>query len=275
LLRALYCVDFAYRPLTGNGAAELGCPRSGDSATFVAQHPGLFDITGYAHHPYSFDAAPTAPPPNPNWLPLSTLPRLEHVLDTIFGVYGKLPPGGVPLYLTEWGYKSNPPNPYVKVSQDQQAAYLNEGEYMTWGDPRVHALTQFLLIDNPPRASFAYGSRKYWGSFQTGLINLDGTPKPAYDAFRIPIWLPDPRHGRHVTVWSQLRPADHSTLQYGVLEYKPSGASSWTQVRELQTANSRGFAVAHVALPSRGLVKVAWLDPANAVVYYSRVVRVR
>ena len=48
----LYCVRRSLRPLTGNAAAEFGCPQSGDRAAFGRAHPGLFAITGWAHHPY-------------------------------------------------------------------------------------------------------------------------------------------------------------------------------------------------------------------------------
>ena len=37
--------------------------------------------------------------------------------------------GGLPLYLTEFGYQTNPPDP-LGVSSAHQAAYLNESEYI-------------------------------------------------------------------------------------------------------------------------------------------------
>src|SRR5205085_1754253 len=52
-IRELYCVSRKLRPLTGDRAAALGCPRDGDRAGFVQAHPDLFLTTGYAHHPYS------------------------------------------------------------------------------------------------------------------------------------------------------------------------------------------------------------------------------
>lgn len=53
------------------------------------------------------------------------------------------------MYLTEWGYKTNPPNPYTRTSPAQQAALINQGEYLTWREPYVRGLTQFLLVDCP------------------------------------------------------------------------------------------------------------------------------
>ena len=130
------------------------------------------------------------------WITLQNLGVLERVLNGVFASYGRSRPGGIPLYLSEWGYKTNPPNPYVKTSLAQQATWLDQGEYMTWKIGYVRALAQFLLVDDRPRASEPVGSRLYWHTFQTGLETMDGAPKPSLAAFRIPIWLPDARHGR-------------------------------------------------------------------------------
>jgi hypothetical protein len=104
-------------------------------------------------------------------------------------------------------------------------------------------------------------------------VLLNGTHKPAWQAFRIPIWLPRTRHGPNVTVWGQLRPGNHQSLQYAILEYRPRGSRGFEQLRELQTSSAQGFLVAHVALPSAGELKLAWLDPAG-IVEYSRTVTV-
>ncbi|MEA2144987.1 MAG: hypothetical protein QOG59_574, partial [Solirubrobacteraceae bacterium] len=52
-MRALYCVDSRYRPLRGTAAALRGCPTTtSGSRRFRSQHPGLFNATGLADHPY-------------------------------------------------------------------------------------------------------------------------------------------------------------------------------------------------------------------------------
>lgn len=271
-VRALYCVGGHQQPLTGAAARALSCPASGNRRQFVAQNPGLFHITGYAHHPYGFDAPPTRVV-NPAIITLADLPHFEDVLEQIFDAYGELPQGGVPLYLTEYGYKTDPPNPFVRTSLAQQALWLNQSEYLAWQMPYVRALAQFLLVDEPPNTKEPRGSLRYWGTFQTGLIMRGGPDKPGYYAFRIPIWVPHPRHGSRVTVWGELRPADHSGLQYAVLQYQPRG-SGWQQLREIQTASPEGFLVAHVAIPAAGNVRLAWPSPAGGV-EYSRVVAIK
>jgi hypothetical protein len=274
-LRALYCVGNSYRPLTGARAAELSCPTTGLPGAFGSKHPALLQSTGYADHPYSFSLAPNVPSTNPTWATMADLPRFERALQRIYASYSVPAPGGVPLYLTEYGYKSDPPNPFVATSEAQQAAYINEGEYMAWRDPYVRALAQFELVDAGPQTGEPVGSAAYWGTFQTGLISLSGVPKPSYFAYRIPIWLPDPHTGPRVTVWGQLRPADHSATQTASIEYEPAGTSAFTVLRPVQTANPQGFVLAHVALSQPGNLRLAWIDPATGQSFHSRIVSVR
>src|ERR1019366_515805 len=193
----------------------------------------------------------------------------ERLLNGIFASYGQHPSGGVPLYLTEWGFKTNPPNPSVSTSPAAAATWLNEGEYMTWQEPYVHGLAQFLLVDSPPKPHARKGSALYWSTFQTGLEYLNGKPKPSFDAFQIPIWLPNPRHGPRVTVWGQLRPADHTTTQYGEIEFQRRGSKSWSELTEVQTDSPEGVVLNPVSVPSAGLVRLCWLCP-NGSGYHNR-----
>jgi hypothetical protein len=195
---------------------------------------------------------------------------LERELNGIFSTYGALTGGGqIPMYLTEFGYESNPPNPYVKNSTAQQAAWINQAEYMAWTMPYVRSINQFELIDSRPRTQYPRGSKSYWGSFMTGLEFVGGKPKPALDAFRLPLWLPNAHHGGNVTVWGQLRPADHTQPQFAVIEFAPGRSQSFQVVTVVETLSPEGFFLAHMALPSAGVVRVAWLAPSGSV-YYSR-----
>jgi hypothetical protein len=276
-IRDLYCVGPHLGPLIGTAAEKAGCPTSGNRASFVSANPGLFGASGWAHHPYSFNVAPNRRYPLGTWYTLYNLGSLEGMLKGIFASYRvQVSPsnGEIPVYLTEFGYESNPPNPYVRNSTSQQASWLNQAEYMAWRDPYVQLMTQFELIDSRPRAGEPVGSHAYWGTFQTGLEFVGGQPKPALDAFRLPIWLPDRRHGNAVTVWGQLRPADHTTTQVGLVEYEPRGSSTWqaNSGDAVYSTNSEGFFLAHVPIPSAGNVRLAWVDPATNQVLYSRTV---
>lgn len=272
-LRALYCVDTRYRPLRGNAAAELSCPRTPTAAAFTAAHPGLFRATGYAHHPYSFHFAPQVHTADTDTATLADLSRLERALDRIFASYRLHIRGGLPLYLTEYGYQSRPPDPFVEFTAQQQAAFINQAEYMAYRDPRVRAFSQFLLVDDRPKSGEKVGSVAYWSTFQTGLIDFNGRPKPAYAAYRIPLWLPVARHGSRVAVWGQVRLAPRNTIQTATLEYAPAG-QPFAALRVLQTANAEGFILAHVRIPQAGSVRLTWENPTNHRLYRSRTVRV-
>jgi hypothetical protein len=274
-VKDLYCVGRGFRMLAGKAAAAVGCPKSPDRAAFVAGNPGLFAATGWAHHPYSLDIAPNRPYPVAGAVTLYNAGQLEGLLNRVLGSYGKKPSGGLPLYMTEWGYKTNPPNPFVKTTLAEQQAWLDEGDYMMWRDPFVQALTQFLLSDGAPRTQFPPTSPKYWFNWQTGLEFTDGKHKPSFGTYRVPIWLRDRRHGPRVTVWGQLRPADHSTAQVCFLEFHRKGTRTWTNLVELETSSPEGFLLNHVAIPSAGKVRLAWQNPNNGRTYHSRAVTVR
>jgi hypothetical protein len=267
-VRALYCVGANLQPLSGSDAASLGCPTAGSRAAFVAAHPGLFR-SAFAHHPYGFQTAPNRPAPDPTFVTLDNVASFERMLGRVYAAYGQHRAGGVPLYLTEWGYKTNPPNPYVPTSPATQATWLNQGEYMMWREPFVKGLTQFLLVDSPPKPHTRKNSALYWSTFQTGLEFINGTLKPSFAAYQIPIWLPRPDHGGSVPLWGQLRLADHTTTQTGEIEFAPRGSSTWQPLAAVSTNSPEGFIFTHVSVPAAGSLRLTWTAP-DGTVYSSR-----
>ena len=272
-IRALYCVDANDRPLRGVTASDLSCPESGAPGTFVSAHPGLFGASGFAHHPYSFFLAPSVHLSDPNFAALADLPRLEQGLDGIFASYGVQ--RRLPLYLTEYGYGTNPPNPYRGVPPARQSAYLNQAQYMAWENPRVRSMAQFLLYDSPPNASYPRGTIGYWSTFQTGLSYLDGVPKPSLNSYRLPIFIPDPvaHGGAPVQVWGMLRLAPNDARQSARIEWRPL-RGGYRTLTTISTSDPSGFLTARVALPGPGALRIAW-TAATGQVFHSRGVGVR
>lgn len=269
-LRTLYCVDGADQPLTGSAARAGGCPAGGSRAAFVADHPGLFQATGFAHHPYSFFVAPSTSMSDANFVPLADLVRLEQTLDQIFAVYAV--PRQLPIYLTEYGYETNPPNPYRGVSPATQAAYLDEGTYLAWRDPRVRALAQFLLRDSPPDRAYPRGSVRYWSTFQTGLEYLSGAPKPALSDYRVAIFVPVDTFARGgtVSVWGMLRAAPNGTAQRARIQWRARGRhGAYRTLAGVRTTDPAGALAVDVRPPGTGLLRIAWTAPGG-VVRYSR-----
>jgi hypothetical protein len=263
-LRAMYCVDQSYKPLTGAAATALGCPSGSDTGAFVKAHPALFDPTGFAHHPYSFFLKPSAGFSDPNFVPLSQLSRLETALDSIFSAYGVR--RKLPIYLTEYGYETNPPDPFRGVPLAKQALYLDEAQYMASQDSRVQSMAQFLLMDSAPVAGAPKGSVAYWSSFQTGLEFLGGKRKPSFVAYRLPIYVPKPTfaHGASVAVWGMLRPAKNGTEQQARIQYQAGHGAAQT-LATVDTNDASGFLNTSVTPPGSGSLRIVWTGPNGKV----------
>lgn len=270
-LRALYCLDGAYRPLRGSAAAGLGCPTSGPPQAFVSANPALFYATGFAHHPYYFLRAPWVGTSDPNFAPLANLGRLERGLDRALATYGVH--RRLPIYLTEYGYQTNPPDPYQLVSPRQQASYLNAADYMAWRDSRVRSVAQFLLYDAGPDARYRSFDFRYWDTFQTGLRFADGRAKPAFAAYRMPIWLPVTRirRGHRVLVWGQVRPATQRGRQRALVQWHGRRGGYETVARVL--TNRSGYLTVRMRPASSGEVRIAWQRSRGAA-WFSRSVYV-
>jgi hypothetical protein len=272
-LRALYCVGANDEPLQGPAAASLDCPAGGSAGKFVAANPGLFGATGFAHHPYAFFLPPTSSMSDANFVPLADISRLEHALDRIFAGYGVH--RQLPIYVTEYGYETNPPNPFRGVTLGTQAQYLDQAQYLAWKDPRIRSMAQFLLVDSAPNPRFPRGSIGYWSTFQTGLLFHNGAPKPSLAAYELPIVVPNPSFhaGAKVLVWAMLRAAPNGTTQHAALQWRPPHGTYRT-LDELTTSDPSGFLSAEVNVPGTGALRLEWTR-SRGVILHSRVVKVR
>jgi hypothetical protein len=273
-LRALYCVGPRGEPLRGAAAALLGCPASGSRGAFVAANLGLFYASGFAEHPYDFFAAPQRSASDPNFVPIADLGRLERALDATFETYGVH--RRIPLYLTEYGYQTDPPDPFQIVTPAEQAAYLNGADYIAWRDRRVRSVAQFLLRDSLPSTVYRNPDPRHWDTFQTGLEYADGRRKPAFAAYRMPIWIPQPQlaagTGSRLLVWGQLRAAPHTRAQRALIQWQPRRGSFRT-IATVVTRNPSGYLTARVRVPGSGAVRIAW-RPAHGAALTSRSVAV-
>jgi hypothetical protein len=273
-LRRLYCLDDHYRFLHGTAAREQRCPTTvSQISAFPRQHPGLFFATGWAHHPYELSFAPHQVSRDRDFVTVANLRKLERALDLLMHRYG-VRRAPMPLYLTEYGYLTDPPTP-LGVSLAQQAAYLDESEFITSFDPRVRALSQFLLRDDRPKPGIRDRVRAYGGTFQTGLEFVDGRHKPSFAAYRLPIFLPNATfsRGAPVLVWGMLRPAPNGTRQRARVQFRSTGA--FRTVDTVTALPARGYLRANVRLPGSGAVRIAWTDPASGLTIFSRAVAVR
>jgi hypothetical protein len=273
-IRRLYCVDDHYHFLHGAAARQQRCPTTAAQIrAFPSKHPGLFNATGWAHHPYELSFPPHQVPRDRDYVTIANLHKLETALDRLMHRYG-VRRAPMPLYLTEYGYLTDPPTP-LGVSLAQQAAYMDESEFITSFDPRVRVLSQFLLRDDRPKPGIRDKVRAYGGTFQTGLEFLDGRRKPAFAAYRLPIFLPSTTFSRggSVLVWGLLRPAPSGTHQRARIQFRATGA--FRTVDTVTALPARGYLRASVRPPGSGAVRIAWTDPASGQTIFSRAVAVR
>jgi hypothetical protein len=258
-LRALYCVDKQLRPLQGAAAGAVGCPASNGGADFVSAHPGLFAATGIAHHPYNYPLPPDLKSRDPDFLSLADTPRLVHFVNGVFAAYGQARQGGVPIFFTEYGYQTKPPDP-LGISWSKQAAYLDESEYMAWNFPAVQSTSQFLLVDDKPNSAFAPGSPQYWSTSQTGLLELDGSRKASFYSYPLPIWLPETRvrARRPLRVWAMRRNGVNGDPQVAAVQFARRHSRHFKTLKTATTTDPHGYLQTRVAVPRSGSVRVAW-----------------
>ena len=220
-LRTLFCVSRTGGALR---SSSVGC---------AGGYPPL-GISAVAHHPYiPGGSRPPRTPARPDEITISSPGRLK----TIMGQAARLGHirHGLPIYYTEFGFQTDPPDGRLGVPLGLQPYYLDESLYMTYRDPQVRGLAQYLLIDDPGLAGF-----------QTGLRFSDGRAKPSLDDYGFPIWVM--RQGIFVTVFGQVRSAPDGARLPVQVQVRLPGTSSFTTYRTL-TTNTKGFL--YVRLRSR------------------------
>ncbi len=182
-------------------------------------HAAHAKLDAYAHNPY-----PLSPGETPSaggcghceTLTMATLPRLLRDVKRAFG-------SDTRVWLTEYGYQSNPPDRLLGVSYRKQARYMADAALRAYLAPRVDILIHYLLRDEPDVARW-----------QSGLLTIRDIPKPSYAAFRFPV-AERSRIGLRTTIWGQVRPGGRSAYR---LQRLRSG--HWSTVGTYLTT-ARGF----------------------------------
>lgn len=163
---------------------------------------------GIGTHPYSLFTPPNRPSlRSPNDAGFGDLPTFIRGLDRITRTGGLRPSRGrrFGLYLTEYGYQTDPPDPFSGVPLRRHNRYLQQAAYISWANPRIRELNQFRLTDGPIRSELP-GLRRFI-EFQSGLRFQDFRPKPANETFPHPFWIKNvrPKAGRRIGLWGQVR----------------------------------------------------------------------
>jgi hypothetical protein len=125
-----------------------------------------FDV--YAHHPYYQHPteSPRKPPPGPRAITLGNINELLRELTRLYG--------NKHLWVTEYGYQTNPPDRNFGVSWVKQATYLSQAYGIARANPRIDMMIWFLVKDEA----------RIGNGWQSGLYTATGRRKPSWQAFR-------------------------------------------------------------------------------------------
>jgi hypothetical protein len=157
-------------------------PRSGRPATsplaFLRgmKAGGAVGFDAYAHHPYygGPSETPATKPTNGTGNGAATAVTLGNIgvlVREVTRLYGNKR-----IWITEYGYQTNPPDRIFGVSYLNQARYLTQAYGIAKRHPRIDMFLWFLLRDERRPAADE--------GWQSGLITADGKRKPAFAAFQ-------------------------------------------------------------------------------------------
>jgi len=124
---------------------------------------GAKGFDAYAHHPYHANPseAPKTQQMSVNTITLGNINVLIKELTRLYGAKR--------VWITEYGYQTNPPDRLFGVSWAKQAAYLKQAYAIARANPRIDMLLWFLLRDDTAA-----------GGWQSGLMTAGGKRKPAF-----------------------------------------------------------------------------------------------
>jgi hypothetical protein len=190
----------------------------------------------YAHHPY-----PVRPRTETPWsgacrhCSTITMAELERLLREVRAKFG-----AKRIWLTEYGYQTNPPDRTLGVPWATQARHHASASRRAYLAPRVDMLIQWLVVDETSAAGW-----------QSGFFTVGGATKPSYNAFRLPVTQAG-RRGANVTVWGQIRP--RSGRQPFRVRVRQRGRWGW--VGGTRRTDARGFFTVTLRAPPGSALQI-------------------
>jgi hypothetical protein len=131
---------------------------------------GLKKFDAWAHNPYAGTPKET-PTTKPHSRGAVTLGNLDVLIKQLTKLWGRKR-----VWLTEYGYQTNPPDKTFGVSWTKQALYMKQAFAVARKNPRVDMMLWFQIKDDSVLAGW-----------QSGLMTVSGKKKPAFTTFmRLP-----------------------------------------------------------------------------------------
>jgi hypothetical protein len=153
-------------------------------------HAARARLDAYAANPYPASKVETPFVDPCSWCQTLTMAHLSTIRSLVTRYFG----ARKPLWLTEYGYQTNPPDRLLGVSPARQALMLGQAALRVWQQPGATVLIHFLVRDEPSE-----------GGWQSGLFTTGGSAKPSFRAFALPLAQMS-RRGNRTVLWGQVRP---------------------------------------------------------------------
>jgi hypothetical protein len=175
----------------------------------------------YAHNPYPLRPGVETPLAGGCAHCLTiTMATLDRLIREVRVNYGT----GKRIWLTEWGYQTNPPERFLGVSPALQARYVAEASMKAYRALRVDLLINYLVRDEPLA-----------GRWQSGVFYTSGVAKPSFRAFMLPL-AQSSRVNSRTVVWGQVRPRA-GRQPYRLQQFRNG---RWNWVGSQTQTNARG-----------------------------------
>jgi hypothetical protein len=192
----------------------------------------LTGVTGFSYHPYTRPNGPRGREPSSDDATIRSIGRITHLLDRA-RARGRIRGGRLPFWNTEFGFQSNPPDPF-QTRLSRIPGFLSESEWISYRNPRVASFSQYTMVDT------AVASRgDLFGTWQGGLRFSNGRiTSGVFDAFRQPFFVRLLGPGA-VEVWGDARPGGAgATVQ---IQQRLAGHSYGNLGGPITVGNVRGY----------------------------------
>jgi hypothetical protein len=177
-------------------------------------------LDAYAHNPYPLRRLETPSSGGCAHCETITLATIDRLLRHVHNAFGRKR-----IWLTEYGYQTNPPDRLLGVSPGLQARYLAEAAQRAYATPYVDMLIHYLYQDEPDTARW-----------QSGLLTVSGRAKASRRMAMLPLAQAS-RTGVRTVLWGQVRPGT-GPQRYVLQQYRSGG---WRSVGGVRTTSARGF----------------------------------
>jgi hypothetical protein len=194
-------------------------------------------LDAYAHHPYPLSRRETPTSGGCRACENITMANLERLLENVRRAWGNRKR----IWLTEYGYQTNPPDFLLGISEALQARYLGEAALRAYRAPRVDMLIRFLVRDE-----------EAVGRWQSGLFTFGDEPKLAAAAFGLPL-VQSSRSGAVVTLWGQVRPGTGRQA----FRLRSRSGGSWRWLGGMRYTDARGYWTVRARLGRGTAVQIA------------------